>query len=88
MKKQLLGRPISSDVEGITQELRIADARSLLVFDNLEVVERLKRDKRYRHVASKKFKEDKRYEHAANRIISEYEIITGWDDEVNIFTLK
>ncbi len=83
--KQLLGRPLSQDVEGITRELEAVDARSLLVFDNLGIVEMLKRDKRYVHIASIKLKKDSRYLHAVN--IKQDEI-TEWDNEVNVFSLK
>jgi 4-amino-4-deoxy-L-arabinose transferase-like glycosyltransferase len=88
LKKQLLGRPLSKDVEGITQELKNADARSLLVFDNPEIVENLKRDKRYSYIASIKFKDNKRYESTVNINIKDHEIITGWDDGVTVFTLN
>ncbi len=85
LKKQLLGRPLSKDVEGITQELKSSGARSLLVFDNLDIAEILKSDKRYIHIASKKLKSDSKYLHAVN--IKQDEI-KGWDEEINIFILK
>jgi len=85
LKKQLLGRPLSSDINGITEELKAVDAKSLLVFDNLDIVEKLKNDKRYIHIASIKLKKDNRYLHAVN--IKQDEI-TGWGEEVNVFTLK
>lgn len=88
LKKQLLGRPLSKEVEGITQELRVAGGKSLLVFDNLEIVEKLKRDDKYIHIASIKLKDNKRYESTVNINIRGHEILTGWDDEVNIFSLK
>ncbi|MBI4682365.1 MAG: hypothetical protein HY757_04605 [Nitrospirae bacterium] len=88
LKKQLLGRPMSTDLDGITKELNSAGGKSLLVFDNPELTEKLKLDERYVHLASITLKSNKRYEHAANWIIAEHEIITGWDDEVNIFTFK
>lgn len=88
LKKQLLGRPISTDVDGITEELKTARGKSLLVFDNPGIADKLKLDGRYVHMASIKLKSNKRYEHAADWIIAEHEIITGWDNEVNIFVLK
>lgn len=48
-KKQTLGSPLSTDLEGITNELREANAKSLMVFDNQEIVEKLKNDHRYDH---------------------------------------
>ncbi|RJQ56257.1 MAG: hypothetical protein C4526_02375, partial [Nitrospiraceae bacterium] len=50
LKKQLLGRSLSSDVDGITEELRKAGAKSLVVFDNPEITEKLNSDKRYFHI--------------------------------------
>lgn len=47
MKKQFLGRTRSTDIEGITKELKVANANSLLVFNNLEIAQQLKTDKRY-----------------------------------------
>ena len=88
MGKQLLGRPLSCDADGITSELSAAGARSLLVFDNPEIVEELKSDNRYVHLASKKLKDGERYGHTVNINIIDHEIITGWDSEVNIFALK
>lgn len=88
LQKQLLGRPASSDVQGITEELKSAGGKSLVVFDNPEVVEKLKLDGRYVHLGSIKLSSHKGYEHAVNWIVTGHEIITGWDDEVNIFYLK
>jgi hypothetical protein len=88
LKKQLLGRPLSADVHGITRELKAAGGRSLLVFDNPEITEELKLDGRYVHLASVKLKDNTRYKHAAGWIVVKHEIISGWDEEVNIFTLK
>jgi hypothetical protein len=88
LKKQLLGRPLSNNVDGITGELRRAGARSLLVFDNPETVEKLNSDNRYIHVASMKLKDDRRYENTVNINVKDFEIITGWDNEVNIYELK
>ncbi len=85
LEKQFLGRPLSTDVEGITEELRAVDAKSLLVFDNPTIVEKLKHDNRYDHIASKQFKDDKRY---LNTVNIKLDGITGWDKEVNIFLLK
>jgi hypothetical protein len=86
--KQLLGRPLSTDVEGVTKELKAADARSLVVFDNQEIVGKLKNDDRYVHIASKKLINDNRYEQAVNIVFQYHEIITGWDKEVNVFAIK
>jgi hypothetical protein len=88
LEKQLLGRPLSRDADGITEELRTAGAKSLLVFDNLDIVEMLKSDNRYVHVSSKGLENEERYSHLVNINIRDHEIMTGWDDEVNIFTLK
>ncbi len=85
LQKQLLGRPVSTDVEAITKELKAANAKSIVVFDNLEIVEKFKRDKRYAHIASKKLKKDSRYLHTVN---IKQDNIKGWDEEINIFTLK
>jgi len=85
LRKQLLGRPLSRDANGILKELEAVNAKALLVFDNLQIVEELKKDKRYVYVASKAFKPDIRYMNAVNIVQDE---ITGWDKEVNIFTLK
>jgi hypothetical protein len=84
----LLGRPLSKDVDGITEELKTAEGRSLLVFDSPEIVGKLKQDNRYIHIASKTLKESERYEHTVNINIRDHEIITGWDSEVNVFALK
>jgi hypothetical protein len=86
--KQLLGRPLSSDPDGITSELAAAGARSLLVFDNPEIVEELKSDNRYVHLAHKELDNGERYEHTVNINIRDHEVITGWDNEVNIFSFK
>lgn len=83
--KQLLGRPLSQDVEGITKELKNTGARSLVVFDNSEIVEELMNDGRYVRLASEKLKKDSRYSYAVN---IQQDEIKGWDEEVNIFTLK
>lgn len=88
LRKQLLGRPLSTDVEGITKELNAADAKSIVVFDNLDIAEDFKNDNRYVYIATIKLKDNKRYEHTVNINIRDHEIITGWDKEVNIFRLK
>lgn len=88
LKKQLLGRPLSNDVDGITEELRKAGAKSLVVFDNPEIVEKLNSDKRYFHIASQKLEGNKRYQHTVNINVKDFEIITGWDEEVNIYELN
>ncbi|MBI4699296.1 MAG: hypothetical protein HY758_10455 [Nitrospirae bacterium] len=85
LKKQLLGRPLSGDAEGITGELKAAGARSLLVFDNPGITEYLKKDSRYIHMADIKLKDDPRYAYEVN---IEQDEIAGWDKEVNIFELK
>ena len=48
-KKQTLGSPLSTELDAITNELREANAKSLMVFDNREIVEKLKNDLRYDH---------------------------------------
>ncbi len=85
LRKQLLGRPLSQDIEGITKELKDAGAKSLVVFDNAEIVEGLMNDTRYVRLASKKLKKDSRYSYAVN---IQQDEIKGWDEEINIFTLK
>lgn len=85
VNKQLLGRPKSTDVEGVTKELRAADTKSLVVFDNLEIVDKLKEDKRYIHAGTLLLDNNKRY---LNPINTEIDQITGWDKEVNIFKIK
>lgn len=88
LKKQLLGRPLSTDVHGITKELETAGGRSILIFDSPDIMEKLKLDDRYVHLASLKLNISKRYENTVDWVVLEDEIITGWDDEVNIFALK
>ena len=88
LKKQLLGRPLSNDTQGITKELKSAGGKSLLIFDNPEIIEKLKLDGRYVHIATVKLNNSKRYENAVNWVVVEHEIITGWDREINIFALK
>jgi 4-amino-4-deoxy-L-arabinose transferase-like glycosyltransferase len=88
LNKPLLGRPSSKDVHGITKELEAAGGQSLLVFDNPEIVEELKVDRKYIHIASVKLNNSKRYEHVGNWIVVKHEITAGWDKEVNVFTLK
>jgi hypothetical protein len=83
--KQLLGRPLSRDVEGITKELKDAGARSLIVFDNQAIVEKILNDGRYVKIGSKELSNNLRYSFAVN--IKQDEI-KEWDKEVNIFTLK
>jgi hypothetical protein len=85
LKKQFLGRPLSRDIKGITEELKSAGARSIVVFDNLDIVEKLKNDDRYVHLASIKLNKDERYQYAVN--IKQDEI-TNWDSEVNIFCVS
>jgi 4-amino-4-deoxy-L-arabinose transferase-like glycosyltransferase len=88
LDKQVLGRPRSIDVDGVTDELKSAGGRSLLVFDNPEIAGKLKLDGRYLYKGSIKLNSSDRYEHAAKWVIAEHEIINGWDEEVSIFTLK
>jgi hypothetical protein len=84
LNRQFLGRPLSEDVDSITEEMANAGARSLLVFDNLDIVEALKMDDRYNHLGSIKLREDKRYWNFSN---VKHDQITAWDKEVNIFIL-
>lgn len=88
LNKQLLGRPLSNDADGINKELKAVDARSLAVFDHPELVDKLKSDERFTYIGSRKLKENKRYEEAINISYQDHEIITGWDKEVNIFVLE
>jgi hypothetical protein len=85
MKGQFLGRTLSGDIEGLTDELRNAEARALLVFDNMELVERLKRDNRFIHTASIDLKEESQY---LNRLNTEIDQISAWDRSVNIFLIN
>ncbi|MEM3101629.1 MAG: hypothetical protein QXT99_09815 [Candidatus Nitrosotenuis sp.] len=85
LNKQLLGRPISNDIDGITEELKIAGGRSLLVFDNLDVVDMLRNDSRYTHLATIELRKDERYWNAPN---IEQDEIKAWDEKVSIFSLK
>lgn len=85
LDKQLLGRPLSEDVEGVTDELKTSGGKSLLIFDNLDIVGKLKDDDRYIYLAAIRFKSDDRYWNAPN--IKQDEI-TAWDREVSIFVLK
>ncbi len=50
--KKFLGRVLSSDLEGITKELKDADARSVLVSSKLTMAERLKEDERYQYITT------------------------------------
>ena len=85
LKKQLLGRPLSRDVDGITKELEAVNAKSIVVFDNPDIVEKIKKDKRYIHTGALKLKNNKKYLNAVN--IKQDEI-TGWEKEVNIFPIE
>lgn len=82
--KYLLGRPISIDVEDLTKELKEADAKSLLVFDNPEVVNKLNEDERYIHSGALKLKNYNKYLNPINAKVDE---ITNWDNEVNVYIL-
>jgi 4-amino-4-deoxy-L-arabinose transferase-like glycosyltransferase len=88
LKKQLLGRPDSRDVDRVTEELKTAGGKSLVVFDNHEITEKLKVDGRYSHKGSLKLNSSKRYNDSVKWVVAEHEIIAGWDEEVNIFILK
>jgi hypothetical protein len=85
LNKQLLGRPRAKDIEGITRELKTVGGKTILIFDNLDIVEKFKIDNRYVHIATVKLKSDDRYWTFPN---IELDQITTWDREVNIFTLK
>jgi hypothetical protein len=85
LEKQLAGRPLSTDIDGITRELISADAKALLVFDNSTMVRKLKDDDRYLLLGSIKLRKDERY---WNVPYIERDEITAWDKEVNIFALK
>jgi hypothetical protein len=84
LNKQLLGRPHSKDIEGITEELMNAGGRTLIVFDNLDIVEQLKSDPRYKHLATIDLKRDERYWSFPD---IERDQISAWDKEVNVFVL-
>lgn len=85
LNKQLLGRPLSKDIEGITKELKAAGGKTILIFDNLDMVKKFKIDNRYVHIATVKLKSDDRYWTFPNIKLDQ---ITAWDREVNIFTLR
>jgi hypothetical protein len=85
LKKQFLGRPLSEDIEDITKELIEADAKSLLVFDNPEIVKELDGHERYIHAGSVALENYQKY---LNPINAKVDQITNWDDEVNIFVLR
>jgi hypothetical protein len=85
LRKQFLGRPLSDDIHGITEELRAANAKSLLVFDNPGIVMKLNEDERYVHAGSLKLKN---YDKQVNPINAVVDQITNWDDEVNIYVLR
>jgi len=51
-------------------------------------VNELMLDNRYVHMASIKLDGINGRDSAAGWIVTDHEIINGWDDEVNIFTLK
>lgn len=59
LEKQYLGGVISTDIEGVTKELRDAEARSLIVYDNLPAVQKMKSDSRYIHKATLEKNESK-----------------------------
>jgi hypothetical protein len=88
LKKQLLGRPLARDVNGITEELYRAGAKSLLVFDKPELVDILNDDDRYIHLDSVRLENNERYDKMVSINIKDFEIISGWDKEVSVFKLK
>jgi hypothetical protein len=85
LNKQLLGRPMSGDISGITRELMAAGARTLLVFDNPDIVMELARDERYIHVGSLRLEN---YDKDLNSINAKVDQILDWDDEVNIYVIR
>lgn len=85
LNKQLLGRPQSSDITDLVYELKEVGARSLLVFDNLGIVEELKNDRRFQHIAAISLRRDERY---WNFPRVKHDQIKAWDEEVNIFVLN
>ncbi len=85
LNKQLLGRPLSKDAEGISKELKDAGVKSLVIFDNPEIVGKLAKDRNYIRLASITLKKDSRYSRAVN--IKQDEI-KGWDEQVNIFSFR
>lgn len=52
LKKQLLGRPVSGNLEEMTRELEAANAKSLIVFNNPAMVKELKSSDKYIHRSS------------------------------------
>lgn len=85
LKEQFLGRPLSGDIKGLTNELLKVNARSLIVFDNLELVESLKKDDRFIHESTINLKEDSRY---LNPLNTEIDQISAWDRNVNVFLVS
>ncbi|MCQ9206120.1 MAG: hypothetical protein NG737_07410 [Omnitrophica bacterium] len=49
-KKKFLGRPNSTDIEGITKEVKAAGAKSIIVLGSMKILENLKNDEKYRHI--------------------------------------
>jgi hypothetical protein len=85
LKKQFLGRPLSSDLKGISKELTSVNAKSLLVFDNMELVKKMKSDDMYVYLAEISLRKDKRYMNAVN---IKQDQIKEWDRTVNIFKMR
>lgn len=49
-KKKFLGKPRSTDIEGITKEVKAAGAKSIIVLGSMKILENLKNDENYRHI--------------------------------------
>ncbi len=89
LNKQMLGRPLSMDLDGITEELERAGGKSLVVFDHPEITRKLKLDSRYSYKGAVKLNNSEKYgQVAAKWVVTKHEITTGWDDEVNVFVLN
>jgi len=88
LNKQLLGRPASKDIQGITEELISAGGRSLVVFDDPDLVNEMMLDNRYVRLASIKLDGIKGRDTAAGWVVTDHEIINGWDETVTVFSLK
>jgi len=49
-KKKFLGKPNSTDIEGITKEVKAAGVKSIIVLGSMKILENLKNDEKYRHI--------------------------------------
>jgi hypothetical protein len=85
LKKQFLGRPVSTNVDEFTRELKEVNAKSLIIFGNKPVVRELKNDMRYKHMHVLKINDKQIYD---NGVYHENEGLMSLDREVNIFSIN